>query len=126
MNEINAATRLRAAAVEKAEAEKITVVKAAEAEAEAKYLAGQGIARQRQAIIAGLRESVRDFSTEVADISNQEVLSMMLMTQYFDTLKDVGMASRNGTIFLPHGPGTIGDVSNQIRDGLLQANAMQR
>jgi hypothetical protein len=35
------------------------VVKAAEAEAEAKFLQGQGIARQRQAIIAGLRDSVK-------------------------------------------------------------------
>ena len=34
------------------------VVKAAEADAEAKFLAGTGIARQRQAIINGLRESV--------------------------------------------------------------------
>jgi regulator of protease activity HflC (stomatin/prohibitin superfamily) len=48
MNEINAATRLRAAAAQKAEADKIQVVKAAEADAEAKFLAGQGIARQRQ------------------------------------------------------------------------------
>lgn len=35
------------------------VVKGAEADAEAKFLAGQGIARQRQAIINGLRESVK-------------------------------------------------------------------
>jgi regulator of protease activity HflC (stomatin/prohibitin superfamily) len=48
MNEINAATRLRAAAMQKAEANKIQVVKAAEADAEAKFLSGQGIARQRQ------------------------------------------------------------------------------
>ena len=59
MNDINAAKRLRAAAYEKAEAEKIQVVKAAEADAESKFLAGQGIARQRQAIINGLRESVK-------------------------------------------------------------------
>jgi regulator of protease activity HflC (stomatin/prohibitin superfamily) len=59
MNEINAATRLRSAAAQKAEADKIQVVKAAEADAEAKFLAGQGIARQRQAIINGLRESVK-------------------------------------------------------------------
>lgn len=126
MNEINAATRLRAAAVEKAEAEKITVVKKAEAEAEAKYLAGQGVARQRQAIIAGLRESVVEFSTQVNNINNQEILSMMLMTQYFDTLKDVGTSAQNGTIFLPHQPGSVGDIAQQIRDGMLQASAMNR
>lgn len=59
MNEINAAARLRVAAVQKAEADKLTVVKHAEADAEAKFLSGQGIARQRQAIINGLRESVK-------------------------------------------------------------------
>lgn len=53
------------AAVEKAEAQKIQVVKAAEADAEAKYLQGQGIARQRQAIVNGLRESVLNFSNDV-------------------------------------------------------------
>lgn len=46
----------------------MTVVKAAEADAESKYLAGMGIARQRQAIVNGLRDSVRDFSTEVSGI----------------------------------------------------------
>jgi regulator of protease activity HflC (stomatin/prohibitin superfamily) len=59
MNEINAAMRLREAAYQKAEAAKVQVVKGAEADAEAKFLAGQGIARQRQAIINGLRESVQ-------------------------------------------------------------------
>lgn len=38
---MTAAQRLRLAAVEKAEAAKVTVVKAAEADAEAKFLAGQ-------------------------------------------------------------------------------------
>ena len=53
------------------EADKIRIVKAAEADAEAKYLAGQGIARQRQAIISGLRESVQAFQSEVSDGEKQ-------------------------------------------------------
>jgi ribosomal protein L7Ae-like RNA K-turn-binding protein len=69
------------ASVEKAEAQKVQVVKAAEAEAEAKYLQGQGIARQRQAIINGLRESVKNFSGEVDDISSKDVIELMLITQ---------------------------------------------
>lgn len=56
----------REAALQKAEAEKVTRVKAAEAEAEARYLQGQGISRQRQAIVNGLRDSVADFSGEAA------------------------------------------------------------
>ena len=61
MNDINAAHRQRVATLERAEAEKLQIVKAAEADAEAKFLAGQGIARQRQAIVSGLRDSVNDF-----------------------------------------------------------------
>ena len=85
---------LRLAALEKAEAEKVQVVKAAEADAEAKYLQGQGIARQRQAIVNGLRESVLNFERDVTDISSRDVIEMMMITQYFDMLKDIGLSSK--------------------------------
>ena len=55
MNEINTAQRLRMAAHEKAEAEKIVRVKQAEGEAEANVLHGKGIAGQRQASIDGFK-----------------------------------------------------------------------
>lgn len=129
MNEINAATRMRQAAYEKAEAEKVKTVKAAEAEAEAKFLAGQGIARQRQAIVAGLRDSVLQFSNDVDGITNKEVMEMMMITQYFDTLKDVGTTGRSSAVFLPHQPSAVADVTAQVRNGFLQAAAygqMQR
>jgi regulator of protease activity HflC (stomatin/prohibitin superfamily) len=58
MNEINASRRQREAAVERAEAEKILAVKAAEAEAEAKELSGKGTARMRQAITEGFKGSI--------------------------------------------------------------------
>jgi hypothetical protein len=51
MNEINASRRLKEAASHKAEADKIKQVKAAEGEAEARYLSGLGVARQRKAIV---------------------------------------------------------------------------
>eukprot|EP01023_Acetabularia_acetabulum_P021378 TRINITY_DN21222_c0_g2_i1.p1 TRINITY_DN21222_c0_g2~~TRINITY_DN21222_c0_g2_i1.p1 ORF type:complete len:145 (+),score=24.67 TRINITY_DN21222_c0_g2_i1:109-543(+) len=117
---------LSVAAHEKAEADKIAVVKAAEADAEAKFLAGQGIARQRQAIINGLRESVKDFSTEVQDITSKEVMQMMMMTQYFDMLKDVGSSSRATSVFVPHGPGSVNDVGSEIRRGFMEAQSMTR
>jgi hypothetical protein len=41
----------------------------------------QGIARQRQAIINGLRESVKEFSGEVDDIKSKDVIELMLITQ---------------------------------------------
>ncbi|KAA8548013.1 hypothetical protein F0562_004442 [Nyssa sinensis] len=126
MNEINAAARLRVAANEKAEAEKIIQIKRAEGDAESKYLAGLGIARQRQAIVDGLRDSVLGFSVNVPGTTAKDVLDMVLVTQYFDTMKEIGATSKSSAVFIPHGPGAVRDVAQQIRDGLLQASAYQQ
>lgn len=125
MNEINAAARMRLATNEKAEAEKIIQIKRAEGEAESKYLSGLGIARQRQAIVDGLRESVIGFSVNVPGTTSKDVLDMVLITQYFDTMKEIGASSKSSAVFIPHGPGTVHDVATQIRDGLLQASHQQ-
>lgn len=122
MNEINAAARMRLAANEKAEAEKIIQIKKAEGEAESKYLAGLGIARQRQAIVDGLRDSVIGFSENVPGTSAKDVMDMVLVTQYFDTMKEIGASSKSSAVFIPHGPGAVRDVASQIRDGLLQGS----
>ncbi|XXG76801.1 hypothetical protein AAC387_Pa08g1085 [Persea americana] len=122
MNEINAAARLRVAATEKAEAEKILQIKRAEGEAESKYLSGLGIARQRQAIVDGLRDSVLGFSVNVPGTTAKDVMDMVLVTQYFDTMKEIGAASKSSAVFIPHGPGAVRDVATQIREGLLQAS----
>lgn len=123
MNDINAAQRMRVAAFEKAEANKVTVVKNAEANAEAKFLEGQGIARQRQAIVNGLRESVIDFEKEVPGVKSQDVLQLMILGQYMDTLKDIGATSRTNAVFLPHSPAGLTDLASQIRDGMLIGQA---
>ncbi|XP_057758106.1 hypersensitive-induced response protein-like protein 2 [Arachis stenosperma] len=123
MNEINAAARLRLAANEKAEAEKILQIKKAEGEAESKYLSGLGIARQRQAIVDGLRDSVLAFSENVPGTTAKDIMEMVLVTQYFDTMKEIGASSKSSAVFIPHGPAAVRDVGEQIRDGLLHANA---
>ena len=56
MNEINSSKRLKYAVAERAEGDKILQVKSAEAGAEALYLSGVGVSRQRKAIVDGLRE----------------------------------------------------------------------
>ena len=124
MNEINASQRLRVAAAEKAEAEKIIKVKAAEAEAESKVLQGQGIANQRKAIVEGLKESVSDFQKHISDISAQEIMNLVLITQYFDTLKEIGGQAKTNTILLPHSPGGMKDFMEQIRNAIITGNKM--
>src|SRR6476661_2405585 len=90
MNDINAAQREQVAANARGEAEKILVVKRAEAEAESKALQGAGIANQRKAIIDGLKESIKEFQTGVGGTSTTEVMQLVLVTQYFDTIKSIG------------------------------------
>lgn len=119
MNEINAAQRMRVAANEKGEAERILRVKAAEAEAQSKALQGRGIADQRRAIVDGLRESVNDFQNAVPGATAQDVMNLVLMTQYFDTLKEVGSVSKTNTILMPHSPGAMSEIAHQIRMALM-------
>lgn len=121
MNEINAAQRLRVAANEKGEAERILKVKSAQAEAESKALQGKGIADQRKAIVDGLRESVDEFQRSVPGATPQDVMNLVLMTQYFDTLKELGASSRTNTILIPHSPGSLADLAGQIRMALMTA-----
>ncbi|KAH6828392.1 SPFH/Band 7/PHB domain-containing membrane-associated protein family [Perilla frutescens var. hirtella] len=125
MNEINAAQRMQLASVYKGEAEKILQVKKAEAEAESKYLGGVGVARQRQAITDGLRENILNFSHKVEGTSAKEVMDLIMITQYFDTIKDLGNGSKNTTVFIPHGPGHVRDIGEQIRNGMMEGASAQ-
>ncbi len=126
MNEINAAQRQRVAAVEQAEADKIRVVKAAEGEAESKALQGKGIADQRKAIIGGLRESVEAFSSTVDGASAQDVMNLVMMTQYFDTIKDVSASSSTNTILIPHSPSGMTELGEQMRNAMITANEVSK
>jgi regulator of protease activity HflC (stomatin/prohibitin superfamily) len=126
MNEINEAQRLRVAATERGEAEKIIKVKQAEAEAESNALLGVGIANQRKAIINGLKDSIDEFQKTVGGTGPMEVMNLVLMTQYFDMLKSVGADGKNGTIFIPHSPGSIGDLTGQIRNAMMEANTLSK
>jgi regulator of protease activity HflC (stomatin/prohibitin superfamily) len=118
MNEINASKRLREASQYRADAEKITLVKAAEADAESKYLSGLGVAKQRKAIVSGLQESVHEFQSRVTGTSAKDVLSLLMMTQYFDMLMSVGTREKTTTIFTP---AVVDPMTSHVRDGILQA-----
>jgi len=114
MNDINAAQREQVAANARGEAEKILVVKKAEAEAESKALQGQGIANQRKAIIEGLSTSIESFQKALGTATAEDVMQLVLITQYFDTLKSIGENDRTNTLFLSHTPGAVQDIGDQI------------
>jgi regulator of protease activity HflC (stomatin/prohibitin superfamily) len=116
MNDINAARREKIATEARAEAQKITLVRQAEAEAEAKALAGQGVARERKAIVDGLRESVLNFEEGIKGVDPHEVMALLMMTQYFDALRDIG--AQSNTILLPHSPSAVSELNEQLRNAI--------
>jgi regulator of protease activity HflC (stomatin/prohibitin superfamily) len=124
MNDINAAQREREATVSRAETNKMLLVKQAEAEAESKRLQGEGIANQRKAIITGLKDSVEDFAKTVPGSTPQDVMQLVLMTQYFDTLKEIAANDHSNTILIPHTPNTLTDIYSQIRNAIIAGNEM--
>lgn len=117
MNEINAAQRKRVAAQELAEADKIKIVTAAEAEAEKDRLHGVGIAQQRKAIVDGLAESIKELKDSNVSLSEEQIMSILLTNQYLDTLNTFA-SKGNNTLFLPSHPEGVEDIRTQILSAL--------
>merc|ERR1712194_380941 len=122
MNEINAAKRLKEAASHQAEADKVRLVKNAEAEAESRYLSGLGVARQRKAIVQGLQASVSEFSEEVGGATPKDVMDILLLSQYFDTLSTVGANS----LILEHDPATVANLQAQVGASFMTGTTAKR
>ena len=117
MNEINAAQRKRVAAQELANADKIKIVTAAEAEAEKDRLHGVGIAQQRKAIVDGLAESIQELKDANVGMTEEQIMSILLTNQYLDTLNTFAVKG-NQTIFLPNNPEGVEDIRTQILSSL--------
>ena len=122
MNRINATERDKVAAANEAEAEKIKRVKSAEAEAESKRLQGVGLAQQRLEIARGIREAMETISQTGADQS--EVMTLLLMTQHYDTVQDVTKNSNTNTLLLPYSANAVGNMAEQIREAMLTVENM--
>ena len=117
MNEINSSKRYREASYQRAEGEKIIKVKRAEAEAESMYLSGVGVARSRKAIVDGLRDSIVEFSGNVSGASAKDAMDLLVLTQYFDTLHDIGQAQGTKTVFLAND-------HQEVRSGVMEGGQM--
>lgn len=113
MNQINAAERERRAAEHKAEAEKIMLVKQAEADKESKILQGQGIAGQRLAIAEGLRDSIAMVTDQANDITSRDVIDLLKFTNYVDVLGSFDTAASK-VIMLPQPTGQLDSLSSDI------------
>ena len=87
-----------------------------------RYLSGAGVARQRRAIVDGLKESVMDFNDSVVGTTPSDVMQLMMVTQYLDMLKEVGTKDKATTVFIPHAPSAVNDIQAQMRQGFMEAN----
>ena len=83
-------------------------------------LAGQGVARERKAIVDGLRDSVLNFEEGIQGVDPHEVMALLMMTQYFDALRDIG--AQSNTILLPHSPSAVTDLYAQLRNAITAGN----
>lgn len=124
MNRINAAERLRVAAEQEGEADKIKVVKAAEADAESKRLSGEGIANQRKAIADGLRESVESLKKGAPGATGTDLMSILMMNQFLDTSEAIAKHSKSNVLFMPYSPGSTGHMFKDMVTALYSSNAI--
>lgn len=113
MNEINAAQRKQDASQMLANANKIQVVTAAEAEAEKDRLHGVGIAEQRKAIVDGLAQQITEIKKLGVALDEEQIMAILLTNQYLDTLNQFA-AGGNSTIFLPSGAEGAESLRTQI------------
>ncbi len=108
MNAINEQKRLRQAAEEKGEADKILIIKAAEAEKESKKLQGEGVALQQMAVLKGREKAIKDLTVGTnMEIKDATELVIKLIDQ--ETLVSMGEKNKN-VIFMTSDLGMKGQV----------------
>lgn len=128
MNEIQASKMMKEAAPHQAEARKVELVKEAEANAERAYLNGVGVARQRNAIAAGMKYVIHDAKSSHA-VSSKGIMDLLVYTHYVEVLlaslggkKTTGKdgnaveSEGNSSLIILHMPDTVGRLQDCVRD----------
>lgn len=113
MSEVVASEQLRKAAENKGEAVKIRSIKESEAERERKRLQGEGIALEREAIAHGLEHSVAIVQS-ATNQSPTEILAILTLTQYLDTLKNIGTSDNTKVLFVETNINKSTDMMQQM------------
>jgi regulator of protease activity HflC (stomatin/prohibitin superfamily) len=126
MNEIQASKRIKEAASHKAEANKVELVKDAEAKAERAYLNGIGVARQRKPLASGMQEVILDAQSSNISVSPKGVMDLLVLTQYIEVITSLNVGGKkdgvdgdtdvNSSLILSHMPDTVGQLQNVVRE----------
>lgn len=121
MNAVVASENTKIAARNEGEAHKMRTVLQAEADAEAKRLQGEGIAKQREAIVGGLALSVESLKAAMPDADANDLMRLVLINQYFDAMRDVAHGDKAKVIFMPSSPSAVANLGEQIFSSMLNA-----
>ena len=134
MNEIQRQRRIKEAASDQGEVQKIQILKQAEADAAETTLQakaemaaaetkGKGLARQAVHISKALSRQVVEFDGAKVDMSERQVLDMMVMTQYVDTMKEIG-GHPHSQVTIPVGQGDAATgFAQAVKKGLMAGSA---
>lgn len=100
MNKVVETQKLKEAAMNEGEAEKIMKVKEAEAEKESKILLGEGMAGQRTKIAEGFKEAVDLIKATDKSLNAEKVLQFLLDSSRIETLGNIGQDGNSKVIYL--------------------------
>jgi hypothetical protein len=66
-----------------------------------------------------LKQSIEAFSAAVEGTTAKDVMMLVLVTQYLDTIKEIGSQDKTNTLFMSHSPSAIGDLFKQMQDAVM-------
>ncbi|CCW64720.1 unnamed protein product [Phytomonas sp. EM1] len=115
---------LRMAAEHNAELQRILTLKEAEATYEEMRLSGVGLAQERKAIMKGLQSSIEQFVDTVPGIDAKGVMNLLLLNQYFDSMKEMGSNKNNRVVMLPGSSGPSSGLLTDVMAAQVAASEM--
>ena len=121
-NEKYASEQAKVTAENLAAANYTRVVQSAKADAEAMKAHGQGVAGEREAIVKGLQQSVKEFELAVEGTTAKDAMALLAYQQYLETLSKLAQSGQSKVIFVPSGAGASSEVMTQIRNALVAGN----
>lgn len=117
MNMVLASQNKRDATLNEAEADKKVAIMKAEGLCEVRRLEGVGLAKQRQAVVNGLKDSIGEFC-DGQKLDPRELTSTIITMQYLDMLKDAANHGKN-TFILSSNPSAANSIEEQLRNAIL-------
>jgi hypothetical protein len=80
---------------------------------------GEGRRQSEKGDYRGLEGFGRGFRQNGSGLDSRGVMQLVLMTQYFGTLKESAANDHTNAILVPHTPNTLIDIFSQIRNAIV-------